>query len=348
MRIPYFITAITFIVTMAGCTKDFNPGTEAYSKRRITIEGSISTMRGPYHVRITRSSGLVNIPNPDYYGPDDAEPIKTALVIITDDDGTKDTLIPAPKSIERYKYIYYNNGRIDSFLTTTQDLFKNYDNGFYQTTKIKGQPGHTYQLRVEYGDLLFQSSAYMPPVPELEHLEYRDTTLQPYPNAGEVTYAFFKDPPTEKNYYLLSKHLPSLPSFDHNNSGSIKSFYPYDNFFDSGAFTNTAGNLLQYYTVDDKLLSPDMNIVPVRFRFINRGQNELFYPYGIPQPYPVQVRLQSLTKEFYDYLNILAKQQEDDGNIYKPVPSSAPGNISGGALGFFFATAVSDRLIYPR
>lgn len=347
MRIPNFIAVITFIMIMAGCTKDFHADSET-TRRRITIEGSISTMRGPYHIRITRSGGLLSIPNPAYNIPDNAEPIKEALVIITDNDGTKDTLIPAPRSIERYKYIYYNDGRIDSFLTTTQDLFKSSDNGFYQTTKIKGQPGHTYQLRVKIGELVFQSSAYMPPVPALEHLEYRDTTVQPYPNSGEMTYAFFKDPPGEKNYYLLSKHLPTIPSFDHNNSGSIRSYYPYDNFLDSAVFTNAAGNLIQYYAFDDKLLSPDLNMVPVRFRAITRGETNLFYPYGIPQPYPVQIRLQSLTKEFYNYLEALAKQREDDGNIYKPVPSSAPGNISGGALGFFFAIAVSDKLIYPR
>jgi hypothetical protein len=62
---------------------------------------------------------------------------------------------------------------------------------------------------------------------------------------------------------------------------------------------------------------------------------------------PIQIRLHSFTKETYDYFNTLYKQLENNGNIYKPTPASAHGNISGGALGLFYATAVSGKLLYP-
>ncbi|WP_315816188.1 DUF4249 family protein [Paraflavitalea speifideaquila] len=328
MRIPYFIACTTFIIALAGCTKDFNPGPQAV-RSFYTIEGSISTMKGPYHVRITKSTGLINKPGPTYNGPDNAEPVKGARVIITDDAGTTDTLTPAPKSIERYKYVYHINTRvIDTLLTTSHNLFKNYDNGFYQTTKIKGQPGHTYRLRVEIGHEVFEASAFMPPVSAVEHAEFRDTILQPYTNRGSVPYVFFKDPPNEKNYYLLTS-LYSLASPADFFAGVVPLYYAYDNYLDSGRITNTSVNTIQFYVFDDRLLSPGINIIPVRYKMFNNKGEELNYSYGILQPYPVQVRLQSLTKEIYNYLNILIKQLEDDGNIYKPAPSSAPGNISG-------------------
>ncbi len=40
-------------------------------------------------------------------------------------------------------------------------------------------------------------------------------------------------------------------------------------------------------------------MVPVRFRASStRGQTNLFYHYGIPQPHPVQIRLHLYPKEF--------------------------------------------------
>lgn len=69
-------------------------------------------------------------------------------------------------------------------------------------------------------------------------------------------------------------------------------------------------------------------------------------PYTRTDRFPKQIRLYSLTREAYEYFNILNKQLEINGNIYKPAPASARGNISGGALGLFYATGISDKLLY--
>ncbi|WP_315816961.1 DUF4249 family protein [Paraflavitalea speifideaquila] len=70
------------------------------------------------------------------------------------------------------------------------------------------------------------------------------------------------------------------------------------------------------------------------------------HPNVRPRHNPVQIRLHALTKETYDYFNVLNRQLEVNGNIYKPAPASAHGNISGGALGFFYATTISDKVLY--
>jgi hypothetical protein len=64
--------------------------------------------------------------------------------------------------------------------------------------------------------------------------------------------------------------------------------------------------------------------------------------------WPIHVRLCSLTKEAYEYIKVMSRQVLYDGNIYKPTPVTPPGNISGGALGLFTASHISDKPLFPR
>lgn len=227
-------------------------------------------------------------------------------------------------------------------MTTVGDRATTQECGYYQTSKIKGQPGHSYYLEVKIGDSLFKSSAYMPPVPALESVGWaRDTTLSPYLNSGLIPVARLKDPPHEKNYAL-------------NLNFSLHT-YRYDHFLAPGIFAQATFSSLPYYVFDDKFLTAGVNTMPVRMMPLN-VQHDLLpaghYPYWDYYPYvrtphnPVQVRLYALTKETYDCFNVLNRQLEVNGNIYKPAPASAPGNIIGGALGFFYATAISDKVLY--
>jgi hypothetical protein len=208
MRIQQYIVSILFVMTITGCIKDFDLDPEAV-KPLYVIEGRISNMWGPYYVRITKSTGLVANPEPGVPGRDSAEAVKNALVIITDDTGIKDTLIPGTSTIDQYVYYFrdsvtYRALAIDSVFATVRNITTTHERGYYQTTRLKGMQGHTYYLEVHIGDTIFRSSAYMPPVPELERTELvRDTALAPYLNRGAVPVAWFKDPPNEKNYYGL-------------------------------------------------------------------------------------------------------------------------------------------------
>ncbi|AXY75509.1 DUF4249 domain-containing protein [Paraflavitalea soli] len=347
MRIQQGIASLLLIVTIAGCTREFELGPQA-AKPLYVIEGRISNMWGPYYVRVTKSDGLLADPDPYFPYRDSAEPVKNALVIITDDTGIKDTLIPSPPSIDRYVYYFrdstnYNDQGIDSVFTTVNDRASFHDRGFYQTTKIKGQTGHTYSLEVQIGDQVFRSSAYMPPAPAMESVGWaRDTMLSPYLNRGLIPVARFKDAPNEKNYYALNMNY-SLHA------------YRYDFYLAPGVASGATFSVLPYYVFDDKFLTPGINTIPVRLMPLNVQHSlvpEGHYPYWDYYPYvryshkPVQIRLHALTQQTYTYFNALNKQLEVNGNIYKPAPASAPGNISGGALGFFYATTVSDKVLY--
>jgi uncharacterized protein DUF4249 len=347
MRIQQYIVSLLFVLALTGCTRDFDLDPQA-AKPLYVIEGRISNMWGSYYVRVTKSAGLVADPDPSFPWRDSAEAVLNALVIITDDAGVKDTLIPSPSSINRYVFYFrdstnFNDLNIDSVFTTVDDRATTHERGYYQTTKIKGQPGHTYSLEVQVGDTIFRSSAYMPPVPALESVGWaKDTTLSPYLNSGLIPVARFKDPPNEKNYYGL------------NMNHSLHA-YRYDHFLAPGIFAQATFSALPYFVFDDKLLTTDVNTIPVRVMPLNVQHDLLppghypywdYYPYIRPSRNPVQIRLYAFTKETYDCFNVLNRQLEVNGNIYKPAPASAPGNISGGALGFFYATTVSDKVLY--
>ena len=262
---------------------------------------------------------------------DSFDAVLGAEVIITDDMGIIDTLIPAVDRTPRWHYIY-NDKKYDSVFYNFSNGVVTAKRGYYQTTKIKGKPGHTYQLHVRIGDSTFHASAYMPRVPKLDSVALVvDTIVNAARDKGYLPLVWFKEPQNEKNYYML-QFYPHITE------------HPYDMF------------IVQYFNynsipfvVDDKILPADVNGLSVQLIWSDS------YPYPGPGPYinfipkdPSHIRLSSLTKEAHDYFSVLRKQLQTDGNIYKPVPASAKGNIEGGALGFFWASAISYKLLLPK
>ena len=327
MNIRYYITGIVFIIATVGCAKSFNLEMEETPPLYV-IEGRVSNMRGPYYIRITKSTNLLNIGNNVAYGLDSAEPVKGALVVIADDLGVTDTLKPSTGTgSPRYVY-YYSNGVIDSSMAPFHAPFYTNDRGYYETTKLTGQPGHNYHLTVRIGSSTFHASAYMAPVPTLDSAVIKETVVDTYGNKGYLPFVWFKEPENENNYYL----------FQHNNLPH----YLYDDVNE----TNYSAMFFPFYVLDDKTMPTYVAglgmrvIVSSQYRY---GDN---YPYRKPAE-PKQVKLSSLTKEAYEYFNVQGKQFENDGNIYKPVPATPKGNISGNALGLFWATQVSYKLVMP-
>ena len=88
----------------------------------------------------------------------------------------------------------YNAGKVDSvFFNFFPNSVINAKRGYYQTTKIQGKPGHTYQLHVRIGDSTFQASAYMPRVPTLDSVAVvGDTIVNAAGDKGYLPLAWFK------------------------------------------------------------------------------------------------------------------------------------------------------------
>jgi hypothetical protein len=320
---------ICVVILLAACTKDYNFNLND-TKPLYVIEGRISDLQGLYYIHITKSTNSFGYPLVYTNDADSFAAVQGAQVIISDDMGTVDTLIPAVDVLPRMLY-FYNNGILDSQVRAYPSNVLTYKRGYYQTTKIHGMPGHSYQLHVRIGDSTFTASAYMPRVPVLDSAAIKlDTIVNAAGDKGNLPLAWFKEPPDEKNYYMLQFY----PHFTE---------YPYDM------------SLIEYnhyysipFVVDDKILPPYVNGLSVQLIIPDS------YPYTGPYPYylspdrPSHIRLSSLTKEAYNYFSVLRKQLQTDGNVYKPVPASASGNIQGGALGLFWASNISYKLILPK
>jgi hypothetical protein len=328
MQLRWFY--ISTILILAACTKEYKFNLDD-TKPLYVIEGRISDLQGPYFIHITRSTNLFGYPIVATQDADSFDAVLGAEVIITDDMGTIDTLIPAIERTAKWHYTY-NDKKYDSVFFNFPNKVITAKRGYYQTTKIKGIPGHTWQLHVRIGDSTFQASAYMPPVPTLDSAAViRDTIVNAAGDKGHLPLAWFKEPQNEENYYML-QFYPHI------------SEHPYDMF----VFQYFNYNSIPF-VVDDKILPRDVKGLSVQLIWSDS------YPYPGPGPYinffpkdPSHLRLCSLTKEAYEYFSVLRKQLQTDGNIYKPVPASAKGNIQGGALGFFWASDISYKLILPK
>jgi hypothetical protein len=316
---------ICVVILFAACTKDFDFKLDD-TKPLYVIEGRVSDLQGPYYIHITKSTDKLWFPPTQTMDGDSFDAVQGAEVIIKDDMGTVDTLIPAVDILPRMLY-FYPNHILYSEVRSYPSLVITAKRGYYQTTKIRGMPGHTYQLQVRIGDSTFQSSAYMPPVAHLDSAALKkDTVVNAAGDIGNLPLVWFKEPQGEKNYYML-QYYPAITE------------YPYDVYLMDYNSLNSIP-----FVVDDKILPPEVNgfpvqlIIPDSYPYPGAGPY-LSYPY-----YGSQIKLSSLTKEAYEYFNELRKQLQTDGNIYKPAPASAKGNIQGGALGLFWASSVSYKL----
>jgi hypothetical protein len=333
-RMIYAPLICMFMLT-TGCLKAFDLD-HSGAQPLLVVQGRISSLQGPYLVRITRSANQVNYRTvPGLAGIDSAEAVKDALVIISDDMGVRDTLVrPESVTIRRYHYTYdYPHFEFDSVLQDVNTFVYTSDRGYYQTTKIRGIPGHTYYLEVHTGGQKFEASAYMPPVAPLDSAALKDTIVDRFGTRAWLPLVWFREPQYEKNYYQLQFNDIAA--------------YPYDygtNIYDLHHF-------FRYHLADDRILSANVNGLGIR---IPQSSHYLYPPGGVYESvidsvphFGYQIKLTSLTKGSFNYFSQVIAQFQDDGNVYKPTSASAKGNISGGALGLFYATDVSYKLIVP-
>jgi hypothetical protein len=331
MRNSLFLPAtVALLMIVQGCTKEFHIDTG--SESLYVIEGRISNMKGPYYIRITKSfSDFKNQDGTDIISGDYVEPeaVTDALVIISDDMGVRDTLVPAiDYDYKNYRYVWdAGSHKFDSAVPRV-NTFLSAGRGYYETTKITGVPGHTYHLQVRIGNKEFHASAYMPFVPALDSAKIEEVEIPSTGDKGFMPVVYFNEPQQEKNYYLLQ----------HNHV---------DNYMYDQPVLNSFPSSFQYHVVDDAILPPYVNGIPIRI--LTSGHNPCCYFYFtlLTPRFAVQARLSSITRESYEYFKVLSEQLTTDGNVYKPVPTTPPGNISGGALGLFYATHVSYKLYLP-
>ena len=213
-----------------------------------------------------------------------------------------------------------NQGHIDTLQPVTYDPEREFisaGRGYYKTTSIKGVAGRTYFLKIINDGKEYTASSFMPEVPEIDSLSYIVKKGEIGKFDSYIPLLYFKEPQLTNDYYLIY------------HSGGKK------NFADYGFVTYS---IWKYSILSDEYLEPYVNGL-----YVENGSapEDLGYYHYFPGEY-FRVRLQSITQDAYYYKALLG-QYENDGGSFTPSPSSPPTNISNGALGFFRASAVSEK-----
>lgn len=320
-RIAYFIISLFFL---SGCIEDYDiklPDAES----RLVVEGLITNQPGPYYIHLTKSK-IGSFTSPDEEYTDNAESIIDAMVIISDDSNQVDTLKLIDFDVKEYKYDYrfgYFKLLLNEYGELIDTLFLKDPSefnhrGFYKTSRLKGISGHTYFVKIIHNDKIYESSAYMPPVPEIDSIGYFKKIMEKDGQEFFIPLLYFKEPQMMDNYYLIQL----------SDDVSLRSGYGSSNW--------------PFSILSDNFLAPYVSGLNISLGTNPRGIEYPFYMEGDS----IYLALSSLTKEGFNYYKALLEQFANDGGAYKPTPASPIGNISNGGLGLFRASSISQKRTY--
>lgn len=317
-----FALSLLFL-SFPGCVEDYDLNRDEIVPR-LVVEGLITNKPGPYYIRLTESQTGSFI-EPDYGYTDAAIAVKDAQIIISDNIDQIDTLIPIDVNLDEYtldrfgyyKLLYDSFGNIVDTLFLKDPAAFNYNRGFYKTKHLIGIPGRTYSLKILSAGKEYQASSFMPPVPEIDSIGYVRKVLEKDKAESFVPLLYFSEPQDTKNYYLIQLV----------DEVSIRTY--------------SANTLWQFSILSDEFLQPYVNGLN-----ISQGETPRSIEYPIYHEGDfIYVGLSSLTQNAYEFYKTLLQQFKNDGGAYQPSPSSPPTNMSNGALGYFRASAMSEKRI---
>ena len=134
------------------------------SEPRIVIEGVVTNMEGPYTVRISKSV--------DYYDPGVYPAVNDAHVELSDDTGSLEVL-------------------------------EGNDDGLYTSSKMIGQSGRTYSLKIELEAKVYMAESHLNIPVKIDSLKKEYLPAFGDLESGYYVHCHFTDPPEEGNNYRL-------------------------------------------------------------------------------------------------------------------------------------------------
>lgn len=298
--LKYVPFILAFLLT--SCVEDYNLDISS-TDQHVVVEGLITNNPSQNYVqnyvRLTYSVAGLLSGSLGSLYNEKVTPENNAIVTISDDLGNEEKLTLAPEFIV-YTDTINNNIRRDTFSNDQ------YQKGFYYLTNLKALPGHTYYLKISLKNKEYHSQCFMPPLPKIDSISFdvavSDVDKYDYHYIPRI---YFQDPADETNYYLFK-------------TGESK--------------TSVWG----YSILNDKLINGNY----INGLDIFHGQTNEYWMSAYPRQGDYYTFfIQSLTKEGYDYYNMLIQEFNTDGGTYKPTPASPKSNIDNGALGFFRASS---------
>jgi len=291
---------IFFCSTTISCVDNYDIKIKS-DQSRLVVNGAITNQKEPYMIFLTKS--LAQMSFNGYESTENIESINDAEIYITDiNESVTDTLV---KYWSKKRFMPDNAEEL--YIYPSDSI---YYYGRYQTTKLKGIPGHTYSLTIKWQNKEYHAISYMPPVPAIDSVQFNFTKGAIGKEDYNIPLLYFKEPQNERNYYLFI-----TPGSDR--------VWPYSILSDE--------YLKEYVNGLDvcKGIAPDYWMTAYPYVW----DGKLAFDYFI--------EMHSLTKEAYEYYKALLQQFRTDGGGYSPSPASPPTNLDNGALGFFRASAVN-------
>ena len=191
-----FVLALLSAIFWTSCQKVINVNL-VESAPQLVIEGVVTDIPGSYIVKISKSGSYFNQPV--------LPPVSKAVVVITDNVGTIDTL-------------------------------REVASGVYLTSKIKGVPGRSYFLTVLSENIRYTASSTMYSHVEIDSLKLMKGQSQGIGLGGHgqneeriEVHCFFRDP-LEKNFYRIKGYL--------NDSIGAANYRLYDDQYTNGSETD--------------------------------------------------------------------------------------------------------------
>jgi len=268
------------LILLFGCTEKYDfkfPEQDA----KLIVEGIVTNGPGPPYVRLTLSKSTFELSCNDSLGhepyDDDYTPVLDATIILSDNRGNSDTLISPPDSVTNFMY-----WTVDSVLygdTMTNVLPNAHVYGYYQTNSFIGVPGNTYFLKILWKGKEYNSSCYMPPIPEIDSVTYEFTRAAIIGKADfYIPKIWFKDNPATQDYYL---------------------------------FKTSGGNAWGRSVLSDENIKSNITGLNVF-----QGETHEWWLNGYPWAgYPYKIEMSSIKKEIYNYYQALIMQFPNEGGI---------------------------------
>ena|GEM_PF-2835467 len=285
------ITISMVLFASFSCSKvyDIKAGSD---KPLLVVEGEVNNFQPPYYVRLTQSVDWkvrtrdVNSSN----NSDIATPVTSARVTISDNISIVDTL----------EYIGYREDK-NSY-------------GWYVTSKLYGEEGVTYSLKIEYDGKEYTSTSTIPYTVQADSVGFITRTYGSEKVRVDIPRLYFREPAYTKNYYLMYYTINGYSAYQ----GSE--------------------NVWPYTIADDMYLNAYVNGIE-----IDNGQKYINKKNYMPinEGAYVMVYLESINSETYIFYKGIIDQFNADGGGFSSIPATPPSNISNGALGLFKTPAIS-------
>lgn len=239
MKCLYFLSVILLVVFTASCSReDYVKNIEGDSK--IVVEGWIEQGDVP-QVILSRSIPINAVIDSttilDYF-------IRSAKVTVT--DGVNEEVLSLRSDNDRVPpYVYYGS-------------------------KIIGEVGKSYSLKVEYLDQVIEAKTSIPNVVAIQSAEYRKNSST---DTTGFLYLNFNDPALDKNYYQIETRVDKAePIFVPALYGNLND----DNFISSSISLQVTRGI---YVLSKEKYKPyfvDGNLIYVKLRTMNKSGFEFW------------------------------------------------------------------------